>query len=146
MKEGQDRIYYVTADNIKAARNSPHLEIFRKKGIEVLLLSEHVDEWMVSQLPEFEGKPLQSVAKGDLDLGKLEDEAEKKEREKEAGEFKDFVEKIQTALGDQVQNEISRVLQSGEILPQFVRSHRLRAQALRSRRAILLDLRRAVGY
>jgi len=102
MKEGQDKIYFVTADSFAAAKNSPHLEIFRKKGIEVLLLSERVDEWMVSNLTEFEGKPLQSVAKGDLDLGKLQDEAEKQEQEKEAGEFKVLTEKIKEALGDKV--------------------------------------------
>jgi len=78
MKEGQEKIYYITADTFAAAKNSPHLEIFRKKGVEVLLLSDRVDEWVVSSLHEFEGKSLQSVAKGDLDLGKLEDEAEKK--------------------------------------------------------------------
>jgi molecular chaperone HtpG len=77
MKEGQDKIYFVTADSFNAAKNSPHLEIFRKKGIEVLLLSDRVDEWVVGNLTEFDGKQLASVAKGGLDLGKLEDEAEK---------------------------------------------------------------------
>ncbi|HTJ96112.1 MAG TPA: molecular chaperone HtpG, partial [Rhodocyclaceae bacterium] len=77
MKEGQEKIYYVTAETFNAAKNSPHLEVFRKKGIEVLLLSERVDEWLIGHLTEFDGKQLQSVAKGDLDLGKLEDEAEK---------------------------------------------------------------------
>ena len=76
--------------------------MFRKKGIEVLLLAERIDEWMVGSLHEFEGKSLQSVAKGELDLGKLADEAEKKEQEKESGEHKDFVEKIQKALGERV--------------------------------------------
>jgi molecular chaperone HtpG len=102
MKEGQDRIYYVAAETFNAAKNSPHLEIFRKKGIEVLLLSDRVDEWVVSHLTEFEGKPLVSVAKGGLDLGKLEDEAEKQEQEKEAGEFKDLTERIAKALGERV--------------------------------------------
>ena len=102
MKEGQDAIYYVTADSFAAAKSSPHLEIFRKKGIEVVLLYERVDEWLVSHLNEFEGKPLQSVAKGDLDLGKLQDEAEKQELEKEADEFKDLTEKIKELLGDKV--------------------------------------------
>jgi len=101
MKEGQDKIYYITADGLAAAKYSPHLEIFRKKGIEVLLLSDRVDEWVASNLTEFEGKPLQSVAKGDLDLGKLADE-EKKEQEKEAGEYKDLVEKIRKALDARV--------------------------------------------
>jgi molecular chaperone HtpG len=104
MKEGQDKIYYVTAETYQAAKNSPHLEIFRKKGIEVLLLSDRVDEWALSFLHEFEGKPLQSVAKGGLDLGKLEDEAEKKEQEKEAGEYKDLIERIKKALGDKVKD------------------------------------------
>ncbi|HEY3433504.1 MAG TPA: molecular chaperone HtpG [Rhodocyclaceae bacterium] len=102
MKDGQDKIYYVTADTFNAAKNSPHLEIFRKKGIEVLLLSDRVDEWVVSNLTEFDGKQLVSVAKGGLDLGKLEDEAEKKEQESAAGEFKELVEKIKTALNERV--------------------------------------------
>jgi len=102
MKPEQDKIYYVTADSFAAAKNSPHLEVFRKKGIEVLLLSERIDEWLVSHLNEFEGKSLQSVAKGELDLGKLADEEDKKEQEKDAGEYKDLVEKIQKALGDGV--------------------------------------------
>jgi molecular chaperone HtpG len=104
MKEGQDKIYYVTPDTLKAARSSPHQEVFRKKGIEVLLLSERVDEWLVANLTEFESKPLQSVAKGSLDLGKLEDEAEKKEQEKEAGEYKELTEKIKNVLGEQVKD------------------------------------------
>jgi molecular chaperone HtpG len=102
MKEGQDKIYYVTADSFNAAKNSPHLEVFRKKGIEVLLLSERVDEWAISQLTEFEGKQVVSVAKGDLDLGKLEDEAEKKKVEEQAEEFKPLLEKLKTTLGDRV--------------------------------------------
>jgi molecular chaperone HtpG len=102
MKEGQTRIYYITADSLAAAKNSPHLEIFHKKGIEVLLLSDRVDEWLVSNLTEFEDKQLQSVTKGDLDLGKLADE-EKQEQEKEAGEYKDLVGKIKKALDAQVQ-------------------------------------------
>ena len=102
MKEGQDKIYYITADSFGAARSSPHLEIFRKKGVEVLLMHERIDEWVMASLTEFEGKKLQSVAKGDLDLGKLEDEAEKKEQEKEAGEFKELTEKIGKVLGEKV--------------------------------------------
>jgi len=102
MKPGQEKIYYVTADSFLAAKNSPHLEVFRKKGIEVLLLAERVDEWLVSNLTEFDGKPLTSVARGDLDLGKLEDEAEKKEQEKQAGEYKELTDKIKGALGEQV--------------------------------------------
>ena len=102
MKEGQDAIYYITADSFAAARNSPHLEIFRKKGVEVLLLHERVDEWLVTGLTEFEGKKLQSVAKGDLDLGKLTDEQEKKEQEQEAGELSELTGKIGKALGDKI--------------------------------------------
>ncbi|MCC2973489.1 molecular chaperone HtpG [Massilia sp. IC2-476] len=104
MKEGQDKIYYVTADSYTAAKNSPHLEIFRKKGVEVLLLTDRVDEWMLSFLTEFEGKELVSVAKGGLDLGALEDEAEKKEHaEFEAG-YKELLEKMKGALGDKAKD------------------------------------------
>ena len=102
MKEGQEKIYYVTAETFTAARNSPHLEIFRKKGIEVLLLSDRVDEWVTGNLTEFDGKPLQSVAKGGLDLGKLEDASEKEETIKAADEDKDLLDKIKTTLGDKV--------------------------------------------
>ena len=104
MKEGQDKIYYVAAETFAAAKNSPHLEIFRKKGIEVLLLSDRVDEWAFSFVTEFEGKPLQSVAKGGLDLGKLGDADEKIEQEREAGEHKDLIERIKKALGDKVKD------------------------------------------
>ncbi|MEI6737631.1 MAG: molecular chaperone HtpG [Pseudomonadota bacterium] len=102
MKEGQEKIYYVTADTLTAAQNSPHLEVFKKKGIEVILLTEPVDEWWLGSLDEYEGKKLQSVAKGDLDLGALEDEAEKKANEKIADEMKPFIEKIKVSLGERV--------------------------------------------
>jgi molecular chaperone HtpG len=102
MKEGQDKIWFVTAETFLAAKNSPHLEAFRKRGIEVLILSERVDEWLVAGLPEFEGKPLASVAKGALDLGKLQSEDEKKEAQKLAGENKVLVAKLKDALGDKV--------------------------------------------
>ncbi len=102
MKEGQDKIYYITADSFNAAKNSPHLEVFRKKGIEVLLLTERVDEWVVSNLPEFQDKPLVSVAKGGLDLGQLEDEAEKKDQKNEAEELKDLTDKISVSLADRI--------------------------------------------
>jgi molecular chaperone HtpG len=102
MKEGQEKIYYVTAETFTAAKNSPHLEIFRKKGIEVLLLSDRVDEWVTGNLTEFEGKHLQSVAKGGLDLGKLEDASEKEETVKAADEYKELLDKIKTTLGDKV--------------------------------------------
>ncbi|MFC7514561.1 molecular chaperone HtpG [Herbaspirillum sp. GCM10030257] len=104
MKEGQDKIYYVTADNYAAAKNSPHLEIFRKKGVEVLLLTDRVDEWMLSFLHEVEGKELASVAKGDLDLGKLEDETEKKQHEETENQYKDLVEKMKSALSDKAKD------------------------------------------
>jgi molecular chaperone HtpG len=100
MKEGQDAIYYITADGYSAARNSPHLEIFRKLGVEVLLMYDRVDEWVVSLLTEFEGKPLQSVAKGGLDLSKLGGEAEKHDQEKAAGEHQALVERLQNVLKD----------------------------------------------
>jgi len=102
MKEGQEKIYYVTAETFNAAKNSPHLEVFRKKGIEVLLLSDRVDEWALSYLTEFDGKQLASVAKGGLDLGDLEDEAEKEAQEKEADEFKDLTDKIKASLAERV--------------------------------------------
>ncbi len=102
MKEGQEAIYFITADSFAAAQHSPHLEIFRKKGIEVLLLSDRVDEWLLGSLTEFDGKKLQSVAKGDLDLGKLEDEAEKEQQKKTEDNYKSLVEKLQATLGDSV--------------------------------------------
>ena len=104
MKEGQDKIYYVTGETYLGAKNSPHLEVFRKKGIEVLLLAERVDEWMVSHLTEFDGKELVSVAKGGLDLGKLEDEAEKKEKADTEADYKELVEKIKTALAEKAKD------------------------------------------
>ena len=104
MKEGQDKIYYVTADTWMAAKNSPHLEIFRKKGVEVLLLTERVDEWMLSFLNEFDGKALVSVAKGDLDLGQLEDENEKKQKEETESDFKELVDKMKVALADKAKD------------------------------------------
>ncbi len=104
MKEGQEAIYYITADNLATARSSPQLEIFRKKGIEVLLLVDRVDEWLLSHLYEFEGKMLQSVAKGAVDLGKLQDEAEKKQAEEAAAEFKPVLERLKTALKDRAKD------------------------------------------
>jgi molecular chaperone HtpG len=102
MKPEQEKIYYVTAETFNAAKNSPHLEVFRKKGIEVLLLSDRVDEWVASHLTEFEGKPLASVAKGGLDLGKLEDEAEKQAQTAVADEFKALTGKIAASLAERV--------------------------------------------
>jgi molecular chaperone HtpG len=104
MKEGQDKIYYITGDSHAAVRNSPHLEVFRKKGVEVLLLSDSVDEWLVSSLSEYSGKSLVSVAKGDLDLGSLADEQEKKTKEESAAEFQDVVERVKKTLNDKVKD------------------------------------------
>ncbi len=104
MKEGQDAIYVVTADSLAAAKNSPQIEIFRKKGIEVLLLTDRVDEWMLSHLYEFDGKPLQSVAKGAVDLGKLQDEDEKKLAEEAATTFKPVLDRLKEALKDRAKD------------------------------------------
>ena len=102
MQEGQDSIYYVTADSFAAAKNSPHLQIFRRKGIEVLLLSDRVDEWLVSHLTEFDGKKLASIAKGELDLDKFSDEKEKEAARKTEDEYADLVKRMQEVLGDRV--------------------------------------------
>jgi len=104
MKEGQEAIYVITADSLAAARSSPQLEIFRKKGIEVLLLVDRVDEWLLSHLYEFDGHPLQSVAKGAVDLGKLQDEAEKKQAEEAAETFKPVLERLKTSLKDRAKD------------------------------------------
>jgi molecular chaperone HtpG len=102
MAEKQDKIYYITADSLSAARNSPHLEIFKKKDIEVLLLADKVDEWLVSHLTEYKDKHLQSVAKGELDLGELEDQEDKEKAEQAAEQHKDLLERVKTSLGDTV--------------------------------------------
>ncbi|GGF81693.1 molecular chaperone HtpG [Alteromonas lipolytica] len=102
MKEGQDKIYYVTADSYQAAKNSPHLEIFKKKGIEVLLMGERIDEWLMQHLTEFDGKQLQSIARGNLDLGDLEDEESKKAHEEAEKQVEGVLERAKTALGDKV--------------------------------------------
>jgi molecular chaperone HtpG len=102
MKEGQDKIYYITAESYAAAKNSPHLEIFRKKGLEVLLMHERVDDWLVSYLTEYEGKALQSIAKGDLDLGTLEDETDKQHKEDATKELQPLIDRIKNVLGDKV--------------------------------------------
>jgi len=104
MKEGQEKIYYITADSFAAAKNSPHLEIFRKKGIEVLLLSDKIDEWLVSSLTEFDGKPLQSIAKGELDLDKFESEEEKQQQEDVSKEFESVLKQIKDVLGDNIKD------------------------------------------
>lgn len=104
MKEGQEKIYYITAETFAGAKNSPHLEIFRKKGIEVLLMAEQIDEWVVTYLTEYNGKKLQSITKGELDLGTLETEEEKEAVKQENEAAKDFVERIKTALGDKIKD------------------------------------------
>ena len=104
MKEGQEAVYYITADSLAAAKNSPQIEIFRKKGIEVLLLIDRVDEWMLSHLYEFDGKPLQSVAKGAVDLGKLQDEDEKKQAEEAATAFKPVLDRLKETLKDRAKD------------------------------------------
>jgi molecular chaperone HtpG len=104
MKPEQKAIYYITAETHAAAKSSPHLEIFRKKGIEVLLLSDRIDEWLVSHLTEFDDKPLQSVTRGDLDLGALADEGEKKQQQEVAEGYKDMVERMKKTLGERVQD------------------------------------------
>src|SRR5450830_1206435 len=104
MKEGQDAIYYITADNLAAAKNSPQLEVFKKKGIEVLLMTDRVDEWSLNYLHDFDGTPLQSVAKGAVDLGKLQDEAEKKAAEEAAEAFKPLLAKLKEALKDKAED------------------------------------------
>ncbi|MBX9937364.1 MAG: molecular chaperone HtpG, partial [Burkholderiaceae bacterium] len=104
MKEGQDAIYYITADNLAAAKNSPQLEVFKKKGIEVLLMTDRVDEWALNYLQEFDGTPLQSVAKGAVDLGKLQDDTEKKAAEEAAEAFKPVLAKLKEALKDKAED------------------------------------------
>ena len=104
MKAEQEKIYYITADNYAAAKNSPHLEIFKDKGIEVLLLSDRVDEWLMSHLTEFEEKSFASVAKGELDLDKLASEEDKKERKKVEKEAKGLIKRIKNVLEDKVED------------------------------------------
>lgn len=102
MKDGQDKIYYLVSDSLNAAKSSPHLEIFRKKGIEVLLMTDRIDEWLMGHLREFDGNKFQYIARGELDLGKLEDEEDKKKHEETEKQFVDLVTRIKTSLGDEV--------------------------------------------
>jgi molecular chaperone HtpG len=104
MKEGQEALYYITAETLAAAKNSPQMEVFRKKGIEVLLMADRVDEWALGHLPEFDGTPLQSVAKGAVDLGTLQDDAEKKAAEEAAEAFKPVLAKLKEALKDRAED------------------------------------------
>ena len=130
MKEGQKAIYYLTAENLAAAKNSPQLELFKKKGIEVILMTSRVDEWAMNFLHEFEGTPLQNIAKGAVDLGDLQDEAEKEEAKKAEENLKPVVDKLKTALGDRakdvqvstrlVDSPACLVVGEGELTPQMV--------------------------
>jgi molecular chaperone HtpG len=104
MKEGQDEIYYIVADSFAAAKHSPHLEVLRKKGLEVLLLSDRIDEWLVQHLTEFGGKKLRSVAKGGLDLSKLDDDETKQAQQETEKAFADVLSRFKTALGEQVKD------------------------------------------
>lgn len=106
MKEGQKAIYFLTADSYQAAKNSPHLELFHKKGIEVLLLSDRIDEWLVSHLTEFDGKPLQSITKSDLDLGELADKQEEESQKAQQAEFGSFLERAKGYFGERVKNVV----------------------------------------
>ena len=147
MKEGQKAIYYITADSIAAARNSPQLEVFRQKGIEVLLMADRVDEWALSHLPEFDGTPLQSVAKGAVDLGDLQDEAEKKAAEEAAEGFKPVLDKLRESLKDRakdvrvtsrlVDSPACLVVEEGDHSMQLARLLKQAGQAVPSLKPIL---------
>ncbi|MFC5520710.1 molecular chaperone HtpG [Polaromonas jejuensis] len=147
MKEGQDAIYYITADTLAAAKNSPQLEIFRKKGIEVLLMADRVDEWALNYLNEFDGTPLQSVAKGAVDLGKLQDEDEKKAAEEAQTQFKPILDKLKEVLKDKakdvrattrlVDSAACLVVQDGDMSTQLARLLKQAGQAVPEVKPIL---------
>ncbi|WP_395058985.1 molecular chaperone HtpG [Polaromonas sp.] len=147
MKEGQDAIYYITADTQAAGKNSPQLEIFRKKGIEVLLMTDRVDEWALNYLHEFDGTPLQSVAKGAVDLGKLQDEDEKKAAEDAQTQFKPMLDKLKEALKDKakdvrattrlVDSPACLVVQDGDMSTQLARMLKQAGQAAPELKPIL---------
>ena len=147
MKEGQDAIYYITADTLAAAKSSPQLEIFRKKGIEVLLMADRVDEWALNYLQEFDGTPLQSVAKGAVDLGKLQDEDEKKAAEEAQTQFKPMLDKLKDALKDKasdvrattrlVDSPACLVVQDGDMSTQLARMLKQAGQAVPEIKPIL---------
>ncbi len=147
MKEGQDAIYYITAETLAAAKSSPQLEIFRKKGIEVLLMADRVDEWALNYLHEFDGTPLQSVAKGAVDLGKLQDEDEKKAAEEAQTQFKPILDKLKEALKDQasdvrvtsrlVDSPACLVVQDGDMSTQLARMLKQAGQAVPQVKPIL---------
>ena len=140
MKDGQDAIYYITADTLAAARNSPQLEIFRKKGIEVLLMADRVDEWALNYINEFDGTPLQSVARGAVDLGKLQDEDEKKAAEEAQTQFKPVLDRLKEALKDKasdvrattrlVDSPACLVVQEGDMSNQLARMLKQAGQAV----------------
>jgi molecular chaperone HtpG len=147
MKDGQDAIYYITADTLAAAKNSPQLEIFRKKGIEVLLMADRVDEWALNYLNEFDGTPLQSVAKGAVDLGKLQDEDEKKAAEEAQTQFKPILDKLKEALKEKasdvratsrlVDSPACLVVQDGDMSTQLARMLKQAGQAVPEVKPIL---------
>ena len=147
MKDGQDAIYYITADTLAAAKNSPQLEIFRKKGIEVLLMADRVDEWALNYLNEFDGTPLQSVAKGAVDLGKLQDEDEKKAAEEAQTQFKPILDKLKEALKDKasdvratsrlVDSPACLVVQDGDMSTQLARMLKQAGQSVPESKPIL---------
>ncbi|WP_180007050.1 molecular chaperone HtpG [Acinetobacter sp. YH16057] len=147
MKEGQKAIYYVTADSLNAAKNSPQLELFKKKGIEVLLMTERVDEWAMEFVFEFDGTPLQNVSKGAVDLGDLQDAEEKKALEEAAEQFKPVVEKLSDALKDKtsevrvttrlVDSPACLVVAEGELSPQLVRMLKQAGQAVPESKPVL---------
>ncbi|WP_168377986.1 molecular chaperone HtpG [Acinetobacter cumulans] len=147
MKEGQKAIYYVTADSLNAAKNSPQLELFKKKGIDVLLMTERVDEWAMEFVFEFDGTPLQNVAKGAVDLGDLQDAEEKKALEAAAEQFKPVVEKLSASLKDKtsevrvttrlVDSPACLVVAEGELSPQLVRMLKQAGQAVPESKPVL---------
>ena len=147
MKDGQDAIYYITADTQAAAKNSPQLEIFRKKGIEVLLMTDRVDEWALNYLQDFDGTPLQSVAKGAVDLGKLQDEDEKKAAEEAQTQFKPILDKLKEALKDKasdvratsrlVDSPACLVVQDGDMSTQLARMLKQAGQSVPEIKPIL---------
>ena len=147
MKDGQDAIYYITADTLAAAKSSPQLEIFRKKGIEVLLMADRVDEWALNYLNEFDGTPLQSVAKGAVDLGKLQDDDEKKAAEEAQTQFKPVLDKLKDALKDKasdvratsrlVDSPACLVVQDGDMSTQLARMLKQAGQAVPEVKPIL---------
>jgi len=147
MKEGQDAIYYITADTLAAAKSSPQLEIFRKKGIEVLLMADRVDEWALNYLNEFDGTPMQSVAKGAVDLGKLQDEDEKKAAEEAQTQFKPILDKLKAALKDKasdvratsrlVDSPACLVVQDGDMSTQLARMLKQAGQSVPQVKPIL---------